>query len=139
MNQYLEFTEMPRDPKHKTKAWAVLSNHYHFVAISPEDPKSLGGLLSKLHMVTADVANQLDGTPGRQVWFQFWDTQLTYPRSYYARLNYVQNNPVHHGLVRDATEYRWCSAAWFERTARPSFLKMVRSFKTDRIHIVDDF
>jgi len=53
------------------QAWAVMANHYHFVAISPEDPKSLGGLLSKLHMVTADAVNELDRTPGRQVWFQF--------------------------------------------------------------------
>ena len=30
------------------QAWAILSNHYHFVALSPEDPSSLRGLIQKL-------------------------------------------------------------------------------------------
>ena len=35
-------------------------------------------------------------------------------KSYLARLNYVHQNPVKHGLVRVANQYRWCSAAWLE-------------------------
>jgi putative transposase len=121
------------------QAWAVLANHYHFVATSVEDGKSLRRLLSKLHMITADQVNPLDSTPGRQVWFQFWDTQLTYQRSYLARLKYVIDNPVHHGIVRDAREYPWCSAAWFERVASPAFFKTVSGLKTARLRIEDDF
>ena len=121
------------------QAWVAMANHYHFVAISVGDPKSLSTFLSKLHMRTADAVNRLDGTPGRQVWFQFRDTQLTYQRSYLARLNYVHDNPVKHGLVRVAEEYPWCSAAWFARTATPAFRKTVASFKTDRLNVMDDF
>jgi putative transposase len=121
------------------QAWAVLVNHYHVVAISPDAPESLSEFLSKLHMNTAKQLNQLDGTPGRQVWFQFWDSRITYERSYYARLNYVHNNPVHHGVVKVASAYPWCSARWFEETAEASFRKMVSSFKTDQIKVLDDF
>ena len=42
------------------QAWAVLSNHYHFVAISPDQPKSLKPMLSKLHACTARHINRLD-------------------------------------------------------------------------------
>ena len=50
------------------------------------------------------------------IWHNFWDTELTYEKSYLARLNYVHQNAVKHGLVARACQYRWCSAAWFERT-----------------------
>src|ERR1700689_3090201 len=43
----------------------------------------------------------------------------------FARLHYVHRNPVHHGLVRAATAYPWCSAAWFETEAPASFRKTV--------------
>ena len=76
---------------------------------------------------------------GQQVWHQYWDTHLTYNRSYYARLNYVHENPCRHGLVPVASSYPWCSAAWLERTATPAFVKTLSGFKTDRISIHDDF
>ena len=97
----------------RLQAWAVFSNHYHFVAISPDDPGNLPRFLGHLHSRTTDALNCLDGTPGRKVWFQYWDTHLTLRTSYYARLRYVHENPVRHGLVRVATAYPRCSAAWF--------------------------
>jgi putative transposase len=121
------------------QAWAALANHYHFVAISPNSAASMREFLGKLHMTTAKELNRMDGMAGRRVWFQYWDSQITYERSYLARLQYVHTNPVHHGIVRVATEYPYCSARWFERTAVESFRKMVSSFKTDRIKVVDDF
>ncbi len=121
------------------QAWAVLINHYHFVALSPDDPQSLRLMLGRLHGAIARELNTRDGTPGRKVLYQYWDTHITFQRSYLARLNYVHQNPVHHGLVRIASDYRWCSAAWFERSARPSFVRSVYRFRTDRIKVQDDF
>jgi putative transposase len=95
--------------------------------------------LRDLHADTATALNRLDSAEGRQVWFNYWDTRLTYERSYLARLNYVHQNPVHHGLVRVASQYRWCSAAWFERTATPAQVKTIYRFKTDQIRVFDDF
>ncbi len=120
------------------KAWAVFRNHYHFIAQS-ETPEKLSKMIGKLHMTTAKSLNLLDSTPGRQVWFQYWDSLITYPQSYLARLAYVHSNPVRHGLVPNATLYPWCSANWFVRTAPPAFVNMLRTFKTDRVHVPDDF
>ena len=120
-------------------AWAVLSNHYHFVARSPGDAATLPRILGKLHMTTAKVLNQRDRTPGRRVWFQYWDTHLTFERSYLARLRYVNQNPVHHGITHNATTYPWCSAAWFEANARPAFVKTVSNFKADLVRVPDEF
>jgi hypothetical protein len=39
------------------------------------------------------------------VWYNFRDTRLTYEKSYLARLNYVYQNAVKHGLVPVANQY----------------------------------
>jgi putative transposase len=54
------------------QAWAVMSNHYHFVALSPDDPKSPGIMLGKLHGAIAKELNAEDGTEGRKVFYQYW-------------------------------------------------------------------
>jgi putative transposase len=96
-------------------------------------------MLAHLHGDTARAVNRRDGVTGRKVWFNYWDTQLTYQKSYYARLNYVHSNPVHHGVVPDAEAYPWCSAGWFAEKAERSFYRMVRSFKIDSVKVFDDF
>jgi putative transposase len=124
------------------EAWAVFSNHYHFVAHSPaneETAKSLSAMLAELHKKTALWVNRLDTAPGRQVWFNYRETRLTFQRSYLARLNYVHQNPVKHGLVPVASQYPWCSARWFERTASAAQVRSIYRFKLDQVRLGDDF
>ncbi len=90
-------------------------------------------------MKTAQAVNQVDGAAGRKVWYQFWDTHITFETSYWPRLRYVNENPVKHGLVPVANQYRWCSAASFERTAEPAVRRKLESFRIDQLEIVDDF
>jgi putative transposase len=121
------------------EAWAIFSNHYHFVARGNGAKGDLKKFVTHLHADTARDLNRLEGRAGRSVWFNFWDTKLTYERSYLARLSYVHQNPVKHGLVIKANQYRWCSAAWFERVAGPAMVKTIYGFKTDKLNIHDDF
>jgi putative transposase len=121
------------------EAWAVFSNHYHFVAHCGPGADNLRAALRHLHGGTARELNRLDEAPGRTVWHNFWDTKLTFEKSYLARLNYVHQNAVKHGLVPVANQYRWCSAAWFERTAIHAQVRTIYSFKTDRLNVQDDF
>ena len=124
------------------EAWAVFSNHYHFVGHSPVGPPTAGNLcamLGRLHAESAGWINRLDHASGRQVWHNFWDTRLTYQKSFLARLNYVHQNPVKHGLVLLANQYPWCSARWFERTASAAKVKSLYRFKIEAVHVTDDF
>lgn len=124
------------------EAWAVFANHYHFIGRSPLDApnaKNLPQMLAVLHTRTSGWVNRLDQAPGRKVWHNIRDSHLTYQRSYLARLNYVHQNPVKHGLVPVANQYPWCSAAWFERTASPAMVKAIYRFKTDVVSVEDDF
>jgi len=131
-----------RDYSWQLEAWAVFSNHYHFVGHSPADTanaSNLSDMLSVLHVKTAGWINKLDRAVGRQVWFNFRETRLTYQKSYLARLNYVHQNAVKHGLVSVANQYPWCSARWFERSVSPATIKSIYCFKTDRLQVADDF
>ena len=126
----------------RLEAWAVFSNHYHFVAHSPDDApdaSSLPDMLSVLHSKIASWINGLDAAPDRKVWYNYRETKLTYQRSYLARLNYVHQNPVKHGLVPVANQYPWCSAAWFERAASAAMVKSIYRFKIDQVKVYDEF
>jgi putative transposase len=128
-----------RESGWQLEAWAAFSNHYHFVAHAAEAAVPIRDLIRRVHGRTAVWVNREDGTAGRQVWHNFWDTRLTYEASYLARLNYVHQNPVKHGLVPSARLYRWCSADWFERTATPAQVATVAAMKIDRVNVHDDF
>ncbi len=121
------------------EAWAVFPNHYHFVARGCPTSHDLRKYIIHLHADTARAVNRLDRAEGRKVWFNFWDTKLTFETSYLARLNYVHQNAVKHQVVPVANQYRWCSAAWFERVATPSMVQTIYSFKTEEVQVQDDF
>jgi len=121
------------------QAWAVMSNHYHFMAMTPEEPEGLRKLIGKLHTLSAKEINKHDDAKGRRVWYQYWDTRITYEKSYFARLNYIHQNPVSHGQANVANQYQWCSARWFELYGDRSFVKTVSNFKTDKVKVIDDF
>lgn len=136
----------------RLQAWAVFPNHYHFVALACDastlsragasscTPKgTLTEFTRHLHSITAIQANQWDQTTGRQTWFQYRDTQLTFQKSYLARLGYVHKNAVHHGLVSEPSLYPWCSAGWFQRRAPTSLYRTIMCMKIDRIQVVDDY
>ncbi len=121
------------------QAWAVFSNHYHCVALSPPDPGNLPTFLNELHSQTARDTNREDGAAGRKVWYQYWDTHLTFQRSYFARLSYVHRNAVHHSLVREPSLYPWCSAGWLQRRADTAFYKTIMNFGIERLKVPDDY
>ncbi len=122
----------------RLEAWAVFSNHYHWIGRSPDEP-NLDRMIAALHRESATYVNKVDQTPGRRVWHNYRESTLTYQKSYLARLHYVTQNPVRHGLVSQAEDYPWCSAGWLARNASPAFRRTLASFKIDRLKIEDDF
>lgn len=121
------------------QAWSILNNHYHFVSQASEDVSTLPKLIRQFHSITAIQINKWDGTPGRQVWHNYWDTCLTYEKSYLARLHYVHMNPVKHRLVDDAIEYPYCSYRWFVESGDKELKMQVFEQPIDKVNIFDDF
>ncbi len=121
------------------RAWAVFSNHYHFIAKSPIQNGVLCRLIQHVHAESARQLNLMDKSPGHRVWYQYWDKCITFEKSYYPRLHYVLNNAVHHKLVAVASQYPFCSAGSFEAHASDSFQRKVESFRYDRLNQPDEF
>lgn len=121
------------------QAWAILNNHYHFVAKAPENATTLKKLIQQIHSISAIQLNRWDQTPGRQVWYNYWDACLTYERSYLARLHYVHINPVKHCLVESAIDYPFCSYKWFVEQGDKALERKVLAQPIDRVKVIDDF
>src|SRR5215203_5681525 len=107
-------------------AWFVTSTHYHFIGRSPENALSLKTLIQGIHSISAKFLNQIDGTPGRKVWYNYWDSCIQSETSYFARMNYVIMNPVKHGLVQIPEEYPFSNYKYFENL-EPDFQKIILS------------
>ena len=121
-------------------AWAILSNHYHLILRSPkEESSNLKNMIKKIHAKSAVEINRIDGKKGRKVWFEYRDTCLTFENSYYARLKYVMNNPVHHGVVINAEDYEFCSAGLFKWHSDKTLIRRLEPYKIDKLNIADDF
>ncbi|WP_052573550.1 transposase [Haloferula sp. BvORR071] len=119
----------------KLEAWAILSNHYHLIGHSPTGGgQTLRKMVTKLHSFTTKERNRRDGMAGRTgLWHNYRETLLTHQRSYLARLHYVHQNAVHHGLVQLGSDWKWCSAAAFKKAVSPAGVKAISSFSYDEI------
>jgi putative transposase len=132
--------ELAKEFGWRLEAWAVLANHYHFIAHSPEGAgaengaESLRAWVRKLHSLATKELNRRENQPGRtRLWQNYRETRLTHQHSYLARLHYVHHNAVHHGLVRMGVDWPWCSARAFQAAVTPAWYKTVTSFRYEEI------
>jgi putative transposase len=92
-------------------AWVVLPNHYHAV-VRVKNQQSAAILMQRVHARSAKRFNQEDHTPGRQVWYSYWDRCLWTEGDFWSRINYIHRNPVRHGYV--AAPEDWEHSSWRE-------------------------
>jgi len=118
-------------------AWCLLVNHYHLVVDAMSG--TIQPFIRHLHSVAAIELNRRQGAPGRKVWFQYFDTMITSQRSYFARLKYVHENAVHHGVAMNAMNYRWCSASWFVDQAPRGFVRAVCDASLNHVSVPDEY
>jgi len=93
-------------------AWCVLPNHYHAL-VETEDVLGLLRVLGRFHGRTSHAWNGQDGVRGRKVFFRAVERAMRSDRHFWATLNYVHHNPVHHGYVDHWPDWPWSSAAEF--------------------------
>ncbi|MEA3338649.1 MAG: transposase [Chloroflexota bacterium] len=79
-------------------AWVILANHYHLLLETSDIP--IYKFIKRLHGDSAIQLNKLDNTPGRQVWYQYWDRFPRHERDFWAYFNYIHINPIKHGYVQ---------------------------------------
>lgn len=107
-------------------AWCVLPNHYHALIETPEVLKLLHEL-GRLHGRTSHQWNGEENRRGRQVFHRATERYMRSERHFYATLNYVHHNPVHHRYVKHWTDWPWSSARdYLERVGRAETARVWR-------------
>jgi len=95
-----------------THAWCVLPNHYHVLA-DTQDVGALVAAIGRFHGRTSYQWNGEDRSRGRQVWHGHIERRIRSERHFWATMNYVHNNPVHHGYVSRWRDWPFSSAGQF--------------------------
>ena len=94
-------------------AFAVMPNHVHLLVTASV---ALPSLTKSLKGITAKRANAMLALTGRPFWqAESFDHLVRDAREFEKIRNYIEQNPVRAGLVREASEYRWSSAGWATR------------------------
>ena len=108
--------------------WVVLDNHYHILVktrLGKDSPRFLGRLHGK---VSFDV-NTRDGTRGRRVWNNYWDTCIRTETDYWTRFNYIHHNPVKHGYTTKMEDWQFSSCRYYlEHRSRDWLMDAFRQY-----------
>jgi len=99
-------------------AWVILDNHYHLLFKSALG-KYLPEAIATIHGKSAIEINKIDKSPGRQIWFQYWDYCIRNEEDYWRHFNYIHYNPIKHSYVtgtENLCNFPFSSfGAWVER------------------------
>jgi len=90
-------------------AWCVLPNHYHALIETTAILDVLADL-GRMHGRLSHEWNGEDQTHGRQVWCGAVERYMRTDAHFWATINYVHNNPVHHGYVKRWQDWPFSSA-----------------------------
>jgi putative transposase len=105
-------------------AWVILDNHCHILTKTRTDT-DLARAIRLWHGRASFELNKLDNARGRQVWHNYWDTCIETEKDYWTRFNYIHNNPVKHGYVRQTGDWAFSSYAYYRRTKGDEWLASV--------------
>jgi REP-associated tyrosine transposase len=111
-----------------THAWCILPNHYH-VLVTTEQIAQLRRQLGQFHGRSSHDWNGEDEARGRKVWYNCFERPMKSARHFWATLNYVHHNPVHHGYVEAWQDWPWSSAVEFLiRTGRARAMEIWKRY-----------
>jgi len=109
-------------------AWCILPNHYHLL-VRTVQIKALLKALGQFHGRSSHQWNGEDNQRGRHCWYNAFERYMRSERHFFASLNYVHNNAVHHGYASQWPDWPWSSASEFlEQTGREEALRLWREY-----------
>ncbi len=86
-------------------AWCVLPNHYHLLVQTDKIREFQEDSLGKFHGKFSYRWNGEDDLRDRKIWYKSFERPMKSNRHFWASLNYVHHNAVHHGYVSNETRY----------------------------------
>lgn len=123
-------------------AYCLMTNHIHLVAV-PGFESSLGDSIGRTHQMYSDFFNAKYARKGHLWQARYYSCPMDMEHTLNA-LAYVELNPVRAGIVKDAWDYPWSSAAahvgkrgdrllnlsrWFHEFTTDEWVENVGGFK----------
>ena len=120
--------------------WVILNNHIHIMLNSPENATTLPKLMNNFYKFTANWLSK-HGIKKIDIKYfhNYWDTCITYEKSYYARLNYIWFNPVKHGYVDSPEKWKFGSYFFRYRHEIKDIKLLMEKYPFDKVKIYDEF
>ncbi|MBC8180547.1 transposase [candidate division KSB1 bacterium] len=117
--------------------WVVLDNHYHLMAEVKDNPNDLSKIIRNIHRYTAIEIKKLnpETRSAEKIWYNYWDTCITFESLYYTRINYIWFNPVKHGYVEDPIDWKFGSYYYRFKDDPDYIKKIVKKYPCDIIDL----
>lgn len=81
----------------------------------------------------------VEAKSAKRIFWNYWDTCITYERSYFARLNYIYFNPVKHGYVEVPESYPFGSYYYRMQNEEKHLERLKKDYPWDKVKVKDDF
>ena len=120
--------------------WVILDNHIHIMINAPEDSTTLSQLVNNFHRFTANWLSKHNIKKVQDKYFHnYWDTCITFEKSYFSRLHYIWYNPVKHGYVGSPEKWKFGSFYFLYEEEMKEIEQIIKTYPIDRMKIDDDF
>lgn len=104
--------------KYNVISWCIMPNHVH-VLIEVMKNISLSSILHSWRSFSSNEINKVLNRRGRLWMPEYFDRFIRDNDHFNNVVDYIHNNPVKAGLVKEATEYKWSSAGYANFFAGP--------------------
>lgn len=114
--------------KHAIKifAWVILSNHYHLLVkiINKDDlPKFIKAINGK----SSFELNRIENKQNRKIWHNYWDRCIRSEKDFWTRFNYIHNNPIKHGYIKNSDELKKYKFSSYDQWTKKNDAKWMAS------------
>lgn len=97
--------------KYNVISWCIMPNHVH-VLIEVMKNISLSSILHSWRSFSSNEINKVLNHSGRLWMPEYFDRFIRDNDHFNNVVDYIHNNPVKAGLVKEATDYKWSSAGY---------------------------
>ena len=123
--------------------WVILDDHYHLMLESPnkksneQKPKTIANFMNNFHRFSALwIRKNFESlSKVKTIFLNYWDTCITYERSYFTRINYLYFNPVKHGYVQDLADYLFGSYSYRIKNEKLYLDRLVKKYPFDKLSL----
>ena len=118
--------------------WVLLDDHYHIMfQADVKGEHTIAELINNFHKFSSLYIRK-NLSPSKlpeHIFYNYWDTCITFERSYFTRINYIYMNPVKHGYVLHPEDYPFGSYYYRFKNKSENLTKILKEFPSDRLDL----